>query len=152
MLRVIMPLLNTRTNNYTMTRTRISMSPRSWKAVGIQARGREHRLSWAYCNIKEIADLAESLSCTQKPPDKTVSGDQFYLLPDTFGTFHGPTPEVIRFSDFQESPAYVADKSKELSDAQGYPLSEIAVLYAMKFPDRLPGIHVPHLLGDYHGK
>lgn len=109
--------------------------------------GRVHRLFWAYRNTKEIRDLAKSLSRRQKPSDQTASGEQLQLFPDTFGTFHGPPPEITGFSDFQEIPAYVADKIKQLADGQGYPLSEIAILYAMKTPDRIPGVHVPHLLG-----
>ena len=151
MLRVVMPLLNPRTNHFTMTldaQQDIYERPRSWKAVGIQARGRVHRLSWAYRNTKEIMDLAASLSCTQKPSHNTASGDQLHLFPETFGTFHGPPPEITPFSGFHEIPAYVADKIKQLADGQGYPLSEIAVLYAMKTPERLPGAHVPHLFGS----
>ena len=151
MLRVVMPLLNPWTNHFTMTldaQQDIYERPRSWKAVGIQARGRVHRLSWAYRNTKQITDLAASLSCTQKSSDETASDEQLQLFPDTFGTFQGPPPEITAFSNFHEIPAYVADKIRQLADGQGYPLSEIAILYAMKAPDRLPGVHVPHLLGS----
>ena len=76
------------------------------------------------------------------------SDDMLQLFPETFGTVQGPPPKITAFSNFHEIPAYVADKTRRLADSQGYPLSEIAVLYAMKAPDRLPGVHVPHLPGS----
>jgi len=78
MLRIIMPLLNTGTNHLTIAideQQDIYERRRSWKEVGINARGRVHRLSWTYRNTREIANLALLIAGEQKLlPDKIVSG------------------------------------------------------------------------------
>ena len=73
-----MPLLNTGTNHLTIAideQQDIYERRRSWKEVGINARGRVHRLSWTYRNTREIANLALLIAGEQKLlPDKIVSG------------------------------------------------------------------------------
>ena len=98
---------------------------RSWKSLGIEAKGRMHKLPCVYRSTEEIAGLAERF--LGKAREKAGS-DQHELAPNICG-FHGPKPEFLQQPDYATACASVAKRVRELLDA-GHPAAEIAVLYA----------------------
>lgn len=150
MLRIVTSLLNPATNHLMIAiddNQDIYQRRSSWKEAGLRGRGRVHRLSWIYRNTKEIAALAESLiqDGQELPADSAVPA-QTELFPDVFEAVHGPPPELRSFHDPVEIAAWTASRVVSLMEEEGYPLSEIALIYAMKSPEGESGVHLPRLL------
>lgn len=153
MLRIIMALLNPVTNHLTVAldeHQNIYERRRSWKELGIQARGRVHRVAWIYRNTQEISAFATAL--VEGAPSTAISNDdvvggQEKLFPEIFESSHGDPPTIMNFPDYGAIAVWVADTIRGLSEEKGYPLSEIAVLYAMKAPEGNPDVNLPLLIG-----
>jgi len=149
MLKIVMALLNPQTNHLAIAvddNQNIYGHRTSWRAVGIQARGRVHKLSWIYRNTKEIADFARAL-IDETPATSQESSSQMLLFPEVFEAMHGPHPNIKLFPDYSKIVAWVADRISILNIQEGYPLSEIAILYTMKSPPHDSAMHLPNLLG-----
>ena len=116
MYKIVTALLNEKTNNLTIAlddNQDIYRRDSSWKDVGIQARGRVHKISYVYRNTKEISNFASKfIGETDAKADKQKSG-QLELFPDFFD-FSGPKPELKQFQDFDSITEYVAEKIKEI--------------------------------------
>ncbi|MCK7582146.1 MAG: hypothetical protein MZV65_45450 [Chromatiales bacterium] len=67
---------------------------------------------------------------TRKKPDA-----QLKLFEDYYD-FHGPQPELCRFETLDRMVAGVADRAAAVDQGGGVPFSEVAVLFALKKPDR----------------
>jgi superfamily I DNA/RNA helicase len=153
MLRIVVALLNPATNHMAIAldeNQNIYQRRRSWKELGIQAQGRVHRVTWVYRNTQEIADFAAALAgngSSGATESADALGHQGRLFPETFETPHGAPPDIRAFPDYGAISAWVADKIRNLSEEEGYPLSEMAVIYAMKTPENDPGMNLPLLIG-----
>lgn len=128
MLRAVMGVLDPVSDNLMIALDEgqsIYARKRSWKKLGIEAKGRVHRLPCVYRSTEEIAGLAERF--LGKAREKAGS-DQHELAPNICG-FHGPKPEFLQQPDYAMACTTVAKRARELLDA-GHPAAEIAVLYA----------------------
>lgn len=149
MLKIVMSLLNPATNHFTIAldeNQNIYRQRRNWKELGIQARGRVHKVEWIYRNTQEIADLARAIVGDGHDPSTESAGSQKMLFPETFEAAHGESPEIRAFPDYAEIFAWVAERITALNGQDGYALSEIAVIYTMKSPDDGSDMNLPRLL------
>ncbi|MHB8093214.1 MAG: 3'-5' exonuclease [Syntrophales bacterium] len=151
MLRIVVALLNPATNHLAIAldeNQNIYQRRRSWKELGIQARGRVHRVTRVYRNTQEIADFAAALlgNGALAPKSADAPGRQGRLFPETFEAAHGAPPNIRAFPDYGKIAAWVAGKIRQLATEEGYPLSEIAVLYAMKTPENDHALSLPLLI------
>ncbi|MDI9571007.1 MAG: 3'-5' exonuclease [Pseudomonadota bacterium] len=147
MLKIVTTLLNPRTDHLAIAlddNQDIYRRRASWKKAGIHARGRVRQVSWIYRNTKEIADFAKAI--IEGGGESRRESPQTELFPETFEAMHGPQPEVKSFSDYETIAAWVAEGIRTLNEEEGYPLSEIAVLYTMRSPENDKGMHLPRLL------
>ena len=136
MYRVVTSLLNPTTNSLTIAvddNQNIYNYPQSWKALGVQAKGRVHKISSVYRNTNEIATFAAKF-LSRAIPLKDSSGGQQPLFEDYFD-YHGPAPKLKLCKDFDDLLYYVAEQAKNCHEQDGCPYSEIAVVY----PTRLLG-------------
>mgnify|MGYP001766150262 CR=1 FL=1 len=148
MFRIVMALLNPKTNHLAIAlddNQNIYERSRSWKDLGIQARGRVHRVTWIYRNTQEIIELAKVLE-DKDDSASTAGSPQTQLFPDTFESSHGSEPEIKQFTDYQAIITWTADRISHLHNKEGYPLSEIAIVYTMKCPEDKSEINLPSLL------
>jgi hypothetical protein len=137
MFKVITGLLNPATNNLTIAlddNQNIYRPKVQWKDLGIQARGRVHKLNSVYRNTAEIAGFAARF-LGNKGGNEEKADAQLKLFGD-FYEFQGPAPELCRFETLDRMVAGVAEKAAAVIKAEGCPFSEIAVLFALKKPDK----------------
>ena len=136
MFKVVTALLNTKTDNLTIAldeNQNIYRSEISREEAGIRAEARVQKLSCRYRNTKEISQFALNFIDKDSGNNKNITNKKKDIFSDYFD-FHGPKPEIKQFADFEKITEYVADKIAEIVEADGCPYSEIAVLYAMKYP------------------
>lgn len=149
MLKVVMGLLNPETNHLTIAlddQQDIYHRTQSWKETGIQARGRVHRLSLVYRNTREIAEFGECfLGRAPNPQDTDSAPQQLPLFQDPMVS-RGPKPEIIQLTSLVEIAGFIAERTRSLVDAHGYPFSEFAVLYTTKTPESGMELHLPALI------
>ena len=69
------------------------------------------------------------------------------LFPEAFEAPYGAPPDIRAFPDYGAITSWVADRIRNLSEEEGYPLSEMAVIYAMKTPENDPDMNLPLLIG-----
>lgn len=119
----------------------------TWKKAGIKARGRVHRVSWNYRNTQEIARCAESVLDGLSSPSPEPS-PQGTLFPETFEAVRGMPPELVKLSDHEAIARWVAEGISRLTGREGYPPSDIAVIYVSRYPEGSEGVHLPRLLGQ----
>jgi hypothetical protein len=105
-----------------------------WKDVGIQARGRVHRISYIYRNTKEISEFASKFIKETDPTPDVQKAEQLELFPNFFD-FSGPRPVIKRFSDYESIISNISDKIHETVSTDECPCSEIAIIFTMKMPD-----------------
>jgi superfamily I DNA and RNA helicase len=149
MLKIVMSLLNTKTNHLAIAldeNQNIYQQHRTWKELGIQARGRVHKVTWIYRNTQEIADFAKAIVGNGAKSSTASADKQGGLFPETFEAAHGLPPEIRALPDYGAVVAWVAERIGTLTEHEGYPLSEMAVIYTMKSPDHGAGINLPRLL------
>jgi superfamily I DNA and RNA helicase len=137
MYKIVTALLNEKTNNLTIAlddNQDIYRRDSSWKDIGIQARGRVHKISYVYRNTKEISDFASKFIEEDVSIDEDKKPKQLELFPDYFD-FRGPKPKLIQFESFDSITEYVAKEIVEIVNAEGCPYSEIAIIYCKKSID-----------------
>ena len=147
MYRIVVSLLNPATNHLAIAlddNQNIYHRKQTWKELGIQVRGRTHKLSWVYRSTGNITDFASKFMSRKE--EKTEAQTLQMELFQEFLTAAGPDPEVKQFPDLNDLIGYVAKQIDCLHREAGYPLSEIAVIYTQKSPEHLPGIHLPDLM------
>jgi hypothetical protein len=147
MFKVVIGLLNPATNNLTIAlddQQNIYRPKGQWKELGIQARGRVHQLPGVYRNTNEITGFAARFIGAQ-PPAEGRPVSQLKLFED-FYDFHGSPPELCRFETLERMVAGVADRAAAVIEAEGCPFSEIAVLFALKKPDKRRPEALPELV------
>jgi len=148
MYKIITSLLNKDTDSLTIAlddNQNIYQHKQSWKDMGIKAQGRTHRISYVYRNTKEIADFALKFIGKATKTSEDSEPRQLELYPD-YVNFHGPMPEIMQFPNFDEIGSYISVKIKALVEKEGYPFSEIVIIYSTKSPKDYPDIHLPHLI------
>jgi len=168
MYRIVVSLLNPVTNHMAIAlddNQNIYRRTQTWKELGIQARGRVHKLSWVYRNTGNIADFAQKF-LNQKEEKANPQSTQMEMFQE-FLTTTGPEPEVRQLSNLDELINYIAKQINHLHHDEGYSLSEIAVIYTQKSPDHLTrhssarlithalekhGICCNWIAGDYRAK
>jgi len=137
MYKIITSLCNPQTNNLTIAlddNQNIYERQSSWKSVGVQARGRVHKISSVYRNTNEIiAFTAEFLGKNIAAGDDKAKF-QLELFPDYFG-FKGPMPRIEQFPDMKSIVLSIPDQISEVVKKDDCPYSEIAIIYATKYPD-----------------
>jgi len=132
MYRVVTSLLSRQTNNLTIAlddSQNIYNRHFSWKDVGVQARGRVHKISYVYRNTREIAELANRF----KGAGEQAVPAQKELFPDFFD-FSGPAPEIKQYASFEDILAQLPDKIIKAVETDQCPLSEIAIVYTTSRP------------------
>ena len=150
MLKIVISLLNPQTNHLAIAideNQNIYKKERSaWTELGINARGRVHKVAWIYRNTKEIARFAKAM--VEKGAGLPIAADnrQRALFPETFETLPGTPPEINNFPNYGNIVPWVSEKIITLTEQVGYPLSEIAIIYTTKSPPDDSGINLPHLL------
>jgi hypothetical protein len=147
MFKMVTGLLNPKTNNLTIAlddQQNIYRPKGQWKELGIQARGRVHRLPGVYRNTNEITGFAARFIGVE-PPAEGRPVSQLNLFED-FYDFHGSPPELCRFETLERMVAGVADRAAAVIEAEGCPFSEIAVLFALKKPDKRRPEALPELV------
>jgi UvrD-like helicase C-terminal domain/Nuclease-related domain len=147
MFKVVTGLLNPTTNNLTIAldgNQNIYRPKAQWKELGIQARGRVHKLTSVYRNTAEIAGFAARF-LGNKGGNEEKTDAQLKLFED-FYDFHGPAPELCRFETLDRMAAGVAEKAAAVVKADGCPFSEIAVLFALKKPDKKRADSLPEMV------
>nr|HPL96611.1 3'-5' exonuclease [Smithellaceae bacterium] len=107
-------------------------------------RGRVHRLSWVYRNTSAIVDFARKF--LNEKEEKAEHPPHQMELFQNFLSPAGTEPEIRQYPDVDELINHVAKQINHLHNDDGYPLSEIAIIYTQKSPDSLPGVHFPHLM------
>ena len=137
MFKVVSGLLNPTTNNLTIAlddNQNIYRQKAQWKELGIQARGRVHKLTSVYRNTSEIAGFAARF-IGHKAGSEEKPDSQLKLFED-FYNFHGPAPELCRFETLDRMVTGVAERASTAIKEDGCPFSEVAVLFALKKPDK----------------
>lgn len=148
MFKVITGLLNPETNNLTIARDdnqNIYRPKAKWKEFGIQARGRVHKLNSVYRNTSEIAGFAARFMGKNADGDEEKEKAQLKLFND-FYDFHGPAPDLCQFETVDSMISGVAENAADIMKKGGYPFSEIAVLFALKKPDKSRAETFPEML------
>jgi superfamily I DNA/RNA helicase len=150
MLRLVTTLLNPVTDSLTIAldeSQNIYRRKMSWKAAGVKARGRVHRIDYVYRNTCEIARFAAAFVGSRGEPDIATS-KQLELFPGDFD-FHGPAPRIERFPDWPAVIGFVSETIRDLECQKICPLSEIAILYGSKTPGgNWTGPSLPERLRD----
>ncbi|MBL7179014.1 MAG: AAA family ATPase [Desulfobacterales bacterium] len=139
MYRIVSALLNPKTNNLTIAlddNQNIYQRESSWKDVGIQARGRVHKISYVYRNTKEISEFASNFIRKEALVSKAQKEEQLKLYPDFFD-FSGPKPVVKQFEGFEAIFTHVAEEIQKIVRSKECPCSDIAIIYTMKLPGDL---------------
>jgi hypothetical protein len=136
MYKVVTSLLNPNTNNLTIAlddNQNIYERKSSWKAVGVQARGRIHKISYVYRNTKELTLFSAKFMGKEAGTGNDTAQTQLELFPDYFD-FSGPKPEIQKFPDMKSIVRFIPNKISEVVAQDGCPYSEIVVLYTTKNP------------------
>lgn len=147
MYKIVTSLLNQKTNNLTIAldyNQDIYRRGSSWRKVGVQARGRVHKISYIYRNTKQLSEFAFKFINEEAVIHKNKKEKQLELFPGFFD-FSGPKPELEQFKDISAIKEYVADKISNIVNEQQCPYSEIAIIYCKKSIDDQDIHHLPQL-------
>ena len=144
MFRIVFSLLNPATNHLSIAlddNQNIYRKTQTWKNLGMQVRWRIHRLTWIYRSSRAIAGFArrfiDDKNAETSPRTEPIQDN---LTP------HGLEPDIRQFPNAGELIDHIARQVVHLHHTEGYPLSEIAILYTQKSPHRIPDIHFPDLM------
>ncbi|MFO8083770.1 MAG: 3'-5' exonuclease [Desulfobacterales bacterium] len=146
MFRIITGLLSPKTNNLTIAideNQNIYEHKHAWKDVGVQARGRVHKITYVYRSTKQLIDFSSRFM--EKTAD--ASDNQLDLFPN-FGILTGPSPEIIKFDSFDEILHFVVKQIGTIREEK-FPLSEIAILYSKKKPEKGSNMILPEFIGKH---
>ena len=94
----------------------------SWLALGLEVRGRAHRLKHSYRTTREILNFATLLYRTRLPDD-----DDDIVPPDLFNMPTGLVPQLIALSSAQDEATRVVAEIEKLV-AQGVPAAHMLVI------------------------
>lgn len=138
--------MNNKTNNLTIALDEnqiIYANRQSWKDLGIQAKGRVHRISNIYRNTEEISNFAKKFKGSKGTAPKEKAQPELF---EDFFEYHGPRPEIKRFASVVEIASFVAEKIKKLHNEDGYPFSDIAIIYTIRaFDGNAAGTPLPKI-------
>jgi hypothetical protein len=138
MLKVLTGVLNPKTNNLTLAldeNQNLYRREFAWSDVGIQARGRVHKISNVYRSTKQLSRFAFKFVGKNSTKKNNTEHKQKELFPDFFD-FTGPLPEIIQLKDFESICQFIVKKTAETIEKDECPFSEVAVLYVKKnLPD-----------------
>jgi superfamily I DNA and RNA helicase len=149
MYRVVTSLLNEKTNNLTVALDEgqnIYHRKQSWKDLGIQAKGRIHRVSYVYRSTRELYEFSSRFIGTNGGPPASSGSQQQAMFPDLY-EYRGPKPQIRQFQSMEEIIDFVADGIKKLIDAGKCSCSDIAILYTMKSIRDNQEINLPRMIG-----
>jgi hypothetical protein len=149
MYKVVTSLLNEKTNNLTIALDEgqnIYHRRQSWKDLGIQAKGRIHRVSYVYRSTRELHEFSPRFIGTNGGSCVSSGSQQQAMFPDLY-EYHGPKPQMKQFRSIKEVIDFVADAITKLVDKGECSCSDIAILYTMKTTQDSPQIHIPHMIG-----
>jgi len=149
MYKVVTSLLNEKTNNLIIALDEgqnIYHRNQSWKDLGIQAKGRLHRVSYVYRCTRELHEFSSRFIGSNCGPPESIGSQQNAMFPDLY-EYHGPKPQIKQFKSIGEIIEFVSDKIKKLVDQGECFCSDIAILYTMKSIQDTPKIHIPHMIG-----
>jgi len=149
MYKVVISILNEKTNNLTIALDEgqnIYHCKQSWKDLGVQAKGRLHRVSYVYRCTRELHEFASKFIGSNGSVSESSGSQQYSMFPDLY-EYHGPKPQIRQFKTIGEIIDVVSDKIKKLIDAGDCSCSDIAILYTMKSTEENPDIHIPRMVG-----
>ena len=150
MFRIATALLNRKTDSLTIAldeKQNIYHPKLSWKELGIAAKGRVRRLNTVYRNTTEISRFAANfMDLDGQPPEKEKTGEAGLF--DNFFEFHGPQPQLVHFPDMDSLASFVAERIKDLHEKEGYPFSDIAILYTIRSFNKEKDITIPQLFTE----
>jgi hypothetical protein len=95
----------------------------SWKSLGIEARGRSHRMKNVYRSTSEIYEFTQRF-IGQGPGDQK----QLSLLPQE-PVFHGESPRLMQFEDHEAMEGFVVSGIRDWLTQEEYRRSEIGIIY-----------------------
>ena len=150
MYRVVTSVLNPGTNNLTIAlddHQNIYRRKQVWKELGIQARGRTHRLTNVYRNTREIQEFAWKFVRGGDSPAEVVDTKTSLFFGD-FQAFHGPKPEIRKFQSMEKVIETVGERIRKLVDARMCGRSDISILYTGKSHGADPGEVLPLRFGE----
>ena len=101
---------------------RIFQTPFSWRALGVDVRGRSHTLRLNYRTSHQIRRQADRLL----PPELADVDGNAEKRGATVSVFNGPAPEVRTFESPEDEAAAIADWLRE-REAEGYAPHAIGV-------------------------
>ena len=101
---------------------RIFQTPFSWRALGVDVRGRSHTLRINYRTSHQIRRQADRLL----PPDLADVDGNAEKRGSTVSVFNGPAPEVRTFESPEDEVPVIADWLRA-REAEGYPPHAIGV-------------------------
>ena len=149
MYKVVISILNEKTNNLTIALDEgqnIYHRKQSWKDLGIQAKGRLHRISYVYRNTKELHEFASRFIGNNGGLPEASGSQQYGIFPDLY-EYHGPKPQIKQFKSIGEIIDIVSDTIKKLVDKGECSWSDIAILYTMRSPEDNQDAHIPRVVG-----
>ena len=150
MYRVILNLLNPKTDALTIAldeNQNIYSKTRSWKELGVHARGRTHTLNYVYRSTKELTEFATRFSIGGDFLENSGKPQQRELFPGYF-EYHGPPPFISKHLALSELLHFIVGEIDILVSEKQYSLSEIAILYTKS---AIPGEDVgslPEMIGE----
>jgi len=150
MFRVIMNLLSPKTDCLTIAlddNQNIYSTKSNWKDLGIHARGRTHLISNVYRSTKELTEFSKRYLVGGNIKNEQLESSQVQLFSNFFD-YHGPGPEIKKYADVSSMLDFIAKKIDQLVTIEGYPLSEIGVLYTTKDLSENRGELLPDVLRE----
>jgi hypothetical protein len=99
----------------------------------------EHELDWVYRNSKQIAKFAERYRYQYGEAPKSIEKHELAV---DFKVAEGITPQLPQFADMELLLSSISEQVRKYID-DGYPASEIAVLYTSSRHKELPGTTIP---------
>jgi len=149
MYRVVTSVLNEKTNNLTIALDEgqnIYHRRQTWKDLGIQAKGRLHRISYVYRCTRELHDFVSRFIGSNGGSTKPAGSGQYSMFPDLY-EYHGPKPQIKQFKSIGEIIEFISDTIKKLIDAGECSCSDIAILYTTRSIEGNPTINIPRMVG-----
>lgn len=135
MLKILTSLINPEADNLTVVfdeNQNLYQKRLLWKNAGVNARGRVHRIDYVYRSTIELNNFANRFIGRFQHEDSSDTS-QMCLFPDFFD-FHGPPPVLKMFEGLDGVFEYVLNEIKNITESEGCPYAEIALLYVTQRP------------------
>lgn len=104
----------------------------TFKSVGIQAQGRTTILKLNYRNTQELLTVAYEFARELLISNESTEDDTPLLIQPESAGRHGPVPQLICRSNFEQEVVYLAEQAQQLNK-QGVFWNEIAIIYRVKW-------------------